>query len=348
LLILDLILQKRGFMEINQSGMRRKWAGMTLIEVLISSAIFALTFGGMLIGQNIARNNAEKSFMSFVITHHAQGLLEAIQSYAYQDSSYDFPSTAVDAFLEHSRTPSTVRTNSLSGVYENDAATNAAYVTPTVNLDRERFSLGYYATTAGTTARAPFTRNDSFQDNDRLLGFEDGDKHTYADISTGIYKITRKDQMRNIFANFDQQTIGVNNNGTGQEKYFYADDVDDFDGYREIQDILPKVSVTFDISVAGVYDNVPNYSHPLMGATTITQNPYSLMNEAMSVSNFKSKLTTQVNADVDAKTVAFDYYNKMLFKKITVLATWEYPPGSGKNHTIVIDGGKVNPEGDAQ
>jgi prepilin-type N-terminal cleavage/methylation domain-containing protein len=328
-------------------------SGMTLIEVMMASAIFAMTFGGMLIGQKMARQNTEKSLISFVITHHAQGLLEAIQSYRYDDSAYESVSSAQTLFSQqHS---SNAYISDASGIYRKDSdttpdagLTNASFKDAngvySARIKEESLSLRYYPTTAGTTAIIPFTRNALLQNNDRLIGLEDGDTHDGS--LHGIFKITRKDQMRNIFANFDQKKISADNNGIGQEKYFYADDVDDFDGYREEKEILPKVKVTFDISIAGIYDNETNFTDNDLQTNPMPQTPYSLMNEVMSAANFQSKLrATPTN---NAETLAFNYYNRMLLKKITVLATWEYPPGSGRNHTIVIDGGKMNPDGDAQ
>jgi Tfp pilus assembly protein PilV len=339
-------------MELNKAGIKRKWLGMTLIEVAVASAIFAVTFGGMLVGQKMARQHAENSIVSFVIMHHAQGLLETIQSYDYHDGEY--AGDATRAFAQH-QPPAAAYNGTLSGIYKNESdtdpdagLTSASFnrtVDPAANarFKEESLSLRYYPTTAGTTAIVPFTRNATFQNHDRLIGFEGSDKHS--DSLNGIFKITRTDQMRNVFANFDQQTINDTKNGIGQEKYFYADDVDDFDGYRETQKILPELEVTFDISVAGIYDNETNFQNSDLTGGKIDQERYSLMKEVMSIANFE---TLKSNPAGNAANLAFDYYKKMLLKKITVLATWEYPPGSGKQHRIVIDGGKMNPKGDAQ
>ena len=306
----------------------KKKKGFTLIEVVIASAVFVITFGGMLVGQKMARHHAENSLISFVVLHHSQGLIEAIQSYRYQDPTY---SNAGSAFNEHPN-----NTNSASYVSDKSGVYDDTLTTREIALPEESLGLRYHPTTKGSTALVPFVRDSALQYNDRLIGCENKDASSGSIVLSGIYKIRKTDRLLNSFAK----------DGIGQEKYFFADDVDDFDGYRETnQEILPGVLVTFDVSVSGVYDNVTNYTH-IAPALTITQAPYSIMQEEMSVKHFRDDLG--LKNDPDSKTVAFDYYSKMLFKKITVLATWEYPTGSGKQHSLVIDGGKMKPEGNAQ
>jgi hypothetical protein len=305
---------------------------MTLIEVMVSSAVFAVTFGGMLMGQKIARYHAEKSLISFVITHHSQGLLEAIQSYSYE--SVDYRTNGVSFALHPEAVKANYNTKD-SGVYNEDGTE----LIPGGQLPEESLTLLYHPTALGNqpTALAPFIRNATLQNNNRLMGPENSeDVSLTASPADGLYKIKASEQARNTFAK----------NGKGQEKYFFMDDVDDFDGYQETQEILPKVFVTFDISVSGIYDNVEDYPHTLLTTNPMPQKRYSVMQEEMSVSHFQSKV--HGGSDPNARTVAADYYNKMLFKKITVLATWTYPPGSNKTHRLVMDGGKMNPSGDAQ
>ncbi len=308
----------------------KKRIGFTLIEVVIASAIFAIAFGGLLVGQQMARRHAENALISFAITHSAQGLLEAIQSYPYEDEQY---TNASNAFTFHTATFGPYDT-AKSGMYKATNTTDS----PDIPLPEESLTLRYYPTTLGSspTAFKPFEPNLDlgFQNNDQLLGPEIEDKDGASNYT--FYRISETQRILNIFATDEQ----------GQEKYFFMDDVDDFDGYQETREILPGISVTYQISVSGIFDNETNYIYSGT-ATTVPQNPYSVMTQKMSSDHFLSLLPVG-STDTQAQEAAFGYYQKMLFKKITVRATWVYPSKSNDDHVLIIDGGKMNPKGNAR
>ena len=141
--------------------------------------------------------------------------------------------------------------------------------------------------------------------------------------------------------------------GSGMEKYYFMNDVDDFDGYTESRTLLPGLPVTFQVSVSGVFRNMTNYDYTFNTSSgtsqtvTLSQPPYSMM-QKISINNLQSlcpNILLSANPLQETRNFGYNYYQNMLFKKISIKATWEYPLGSGNQHTIVIDGGKVNPNG---
>lgn len=316
----------------------RNKKAMTLVEVMVASAIFAFAFGALMIGERSARINVEKSLISFISLQYAQGLLEAIQSYPFDNpDKYKHTETAVNtdahsAFLLHPVTLPDYDT-STSGVYDDDDKL-------VERLTEEQLGLRYHPTTipSGATSSDPFTRSSSLQNNISLLGPETNNISSSADLSTGFYKINTTERGMNIFSSA----------GTGQEKYFFMDDVDDFDGYREVRTILPDqgITVTFDVSVSGVFGNQTNYTYPITnnGTATINQAKFSIM-QYLSLANILTlapSLSGAADPLSENEKMAYGYYNCMLFKKITVKGTWEYPQKSGKMYSIVLDGGKIS------
>ena len=127
------------------------------------------------------------------------------------------------------------------------------------------------------------------------------------------------------------------------------DDVDDFDGYREVREILPNVLVTFEVSVMGVFTNRTNYPVSCTGVASgsqFIQSPYGIVPPISYIdpANVLGIDFSAANPN-DAQQQILGFYNQILFKKITVKASWTYPLGSTSTHTLVLDGGKVNPLG---
>lgn len=317
---------------------------LTLIEVLVATAIFTITFAGLMIGQKSARFISQGALIRFSVLQYSQGLLESIQSYDYDDPT-DYPHTenntsdSATAFGAHTTSFGDFDTS--SGVYSDSG-------TLVTELTEEVIGLRYHPTSTPVTATStmPFVRNEDLQINDTLLGPEEGDLHNDSNPATGIYKITSTQRNMNLFS-YD---------GSGQEKYYFMDDVDDFDGYQEICEIMPDVNVTFEVSVTGIYGNLNDFTHTIRNAdnsvvadVTINQNKYSIMHN-ISITNLQQLVPELLNSDdtlSQTQQLGYAYYNSMIMKKITIKATWEYPIGSGEIRTLVIDGTKSNPRGSA-
>lgn len=326
-----------------------KLKGFTLVELLIASSIFAISFGTLMVGQKAARFHAENALINLTSLQYAQSLLEAIQTYPYEDSKYTPSdptnptySEAQKPFTEHSVTFSVYDTND-SGVY---ADTDVTWGSPIEKISEEQLSLKYYPTTSSSsnTALNPFNISSSLTANTFLIGPEGDDIDGLSNASLGKFRIKQTDREMNIFAN----------NGKGQEKYFYMDDVDDFDGYTETRNVMSDTSVKFEVSVSAIYRNSDNYTYTIRnnngseaGTATITQNRLSIMDLSNININFlKNTYTIPSGTDIpdqQAAMMGYGFLRFVLFKKITIKVTWEYPKGSGKQHTIVIDGGKINP-----
>lgn len=313
-------------------SMRQK-LGMSLVEVMVATGIFAIGFGGLLVGQQFARNKVEVDLINMSVYNYANSLVEILQSYDFEDQ-IDYPQTndlesdSATAFGAHDATIGAY--DLTSGIY--DSSDNLVQALP-----EERLTLKYHPTTvgAGATALDPFDRN-ALQDNIWLIGPEDSDVHADSAPDTGYYRIDQDQADLNIF-------------GTGQEKYFFMDDVDDFDGYLEVREVWPGVPVTFEVSVTGIFDNFNNftydgeYNDSSAFQVTLPQNRYEIM-QPISVENLKLLAPTLADANVNVSEIyqcGYAYYNNMMFKKITVKATYEFPIGSGTVRTIVIDGGVV-------
>ncbi len=314
----------------------------TLVEVIISSVIFGIAFFSLLLGLYNAKFTGESGIIRFVSLHYSQGLLELIQSYDYEDSAYshtsDNASDASQAYASHTVSFGSFD-SSVSGVYDNSGNLVEA-------LDEEALGLKYHPTTIPASADAlnPFERNTSLQINTNLIGPEEDDISGSSNPATGEYRITETERTINVFAF----------NGKGQEKYYFFDDVDDFDGFSQTVELLPDMPVTFEISVTPIFSNVTDYSYTILntdasvaGTETINQNKFTVMQD-MSITNLQTLCPDLLLSDdilPESQKLGYGYYNLTLFKKITVKATWEYPKGSGKVNSIVIDGGKVNPRG---
>ncbi|MBN2144358.1 MAG: hypothetical protein JW774_07035 [Candidatus Aureabacteria bacterium] len=326
---------------------KRKKLGVTLVEIMVASGVFAIAYAGLLVGQQMARQKVEYSLTSFVILQHAHGLLEAIQSYAYEDPTYPHTSSdsadATAAFITH--------TANLGGTYDPNSGVYDASDTLRIPLPEESLSIATHNTVVPSTATAlnPFQRQ-GLNPNSYLLGPEDDDIRF--DSLPPLFKISETERALNIF-------------GNGQEKYYFMNDVDDFDGYRETMEVLPGITVIFDVSVTGVFRNSQDYIYMVrnagppasdVGTETIPQSRFGVMQPtvgaatgSISIADFQTLfplINTSDNPTDQAQQMCYGYYNQMLMKKITVKATWTYPAGSNRVLTLVIDGGKVNPTGD--
>jgi hypothetical protein len=226
-------------------------------------------------------------------------------------------------------------------------------------LPEEGISLQYYPTSlpASPTPLNPFQRASTISDIKYVMGPDEGDLNGAAGFgpATGKYRINQDQYDKNIF--------GFNISGhSGKDlvsRYYFMDDVDDFDGFREEREIYPGIIATFYISVMGVYGNKDDYSvtyddtggNPV--TKTITQNRYDIMNPialegtAPNITLCGIDFSDAGNPTDAAQENGTAYYMQTLFKKVTVKATWEFPPGSGTIKTIVLDGGRVNPEATA-
>jgi len=330
-------------------------SAFTLIEILLAASIFAIGFAGILLMNTKAKHVSENAMVNFCVIHYAQSLLELIQSYPYNEPNYignldpNTPSSCDKIFEQHDE-PFSVAFNDNhsngSGIY--DSAGNL--VTP---LTEAQIGLKYYRTSLGTspTPDNPYERATSLCINERVIGPDDNDLSGSSDPSTGFYRIDLDKFENNIFG-----LITDNHNGKYDlAKYYYADDVDDFDGYKETREILPGVIATIEVSVQGVYTNRDDLAVTYQngGATlnkTISQHRYDITKPIV-VSDTSNVLGIDFNdasfPSIEAKKYAVAYYNQILFKKVTVKISWEYPVDSGIIRTQIINGGKPNPEGKA-
>ncbi len=310
---------------------------MTLVEVIIAAAVFGIAFAGILVGHNLSREHAEEALIDFSVLQYAQGLLEVVQSYPYEDEKYPLP----DA------NPPTPQ-NYFNGLHGGSLAAfdvvNSGVMDSTTgakirSLPEDALTLQYFPSRlpAKPDALNPFVRP-SRQNPDWLLGPELDDHASGSNPATGVYVITPEQLSWNTFQ------------GDNQAKYYFMDDVDDFDGYQELRFVFNNVPVTFEISVMGVFQNQQDFtaSPPPSGlpSMVVTQNRYSIMKD-IAVTPLANVLGVNLTASTpsEAQRVTTDYYKLTLFKKVTVKATWEYPLQSGKKHSLVLDGGTMNPKG---
>lgn len=328
-------------------------SGTSLVEVMIALSIFTIAFGGILVTILKSRNLTENTIIKFSALHYAQSLLEIIQSYPYEDPSYPKPvidpnnaTQCANVFGLHDTNFSNGFDVARSGVYINDPNVIAR------NLNENQIGLRYHPTSlpANPTPLIPFTPQDTvLRPNERLCSMEDDDIDGNTVPVNGIYTIKEADLQRNIF--------GLKTDGTVSDdlaKYYFADDVDDFDGYVEVREIMPNVNVTYKVSVMNVYTNRVNFPVTYIDTNnnpvnkTIIQNSYAVMQQ-ISIANFPSGInfTDALNPVIERNKHAIGYYNQTLFKKVTVSVSWTYPPGSNVSKLFVIDGGKVNPKGQA-
>lgn len=331
-------------------NLKKLLSGTTLVEVMVAVTIFTIAFGFILVSVLKSRNTAENAIIKFSALHYAQSLLEIIQSYPYEEPSYpkpkinpDIPTQCSDVFSLHDADFTNGFDSDRSGIYINDPATIER------KLNENQIGLRYYPTSlpANPTPLNPFSQDTVLKANDNLCSMEDDDINGFSDPVNGIYVISAADLQKNIF--------GLKTDGTisdDQAKYFYADDVDDFDGYIEVREIMPNVNVTYKVSVMNVYSNKTNYPITYLDTSnntvnkTILQNIYSVM-QPISIANFPSAIdfSDAQNPIIETNKYAIGFYNQTLFKKITINVSWTYPPGSTVKKSFFLDGGRVNPKG---
>ena len=325
-------------------------SGVTLIEVAIAATIFIIAFSGLTIAIKSARNNSMNAIIKFSALYYAEGLLDVIQSYPYQDPSYDTaldntPSMPQNLFNVHISDYTSY--DSGSGIYRDSDGSFKEF------LKEKALSIKYTPTSVRKTedisvpegckdpeqeklrrqALDPFVVN-AYQANSYLLGAEDNDIADGSDPSKGFFKITDKHLALNIFQ------------GNDLAKYYFMDDVDDFDGYTEVREILPGINATFTVSVSSIFINQTDFSQTItvnnqQAVYTIRQKRYSVMPSL--------NLSTPIEVaglvtDLGRKTFLGNFYNTSLFKKVTVRVAWTYPPGSNNESSIVLDGGVINKE----
>jgi hypothetical protein len=108
------------------------------------------------------------------------------------------------------------------------------------------------------------------------------------------------------------------------------------------------VNVTYTVSVSLVYPNEENFTMDQGGTDyTLTQGRFGIMSPINFNSLPASPYTVSPGmagmSDDEKKDYLANYYNRGLFKKVTVRATWSYPVDSTTQSIIVLDGGKSNP-----
>jgi hypothetical protein len=323
--------------------------GVTLVEVVTATAVFAITFAAMLVGQNLARSQAENSLISFLALQYGQGVLETLQGYPYEEP-LGYTSNPTTIFTTHHNADASAYDLVHSGVYVNETD-----LLPVKPLPKESLTLQYHPTNCRPrnspnppyipSSNTPFEISTVFQNNGSLLGPENNDVRpppNGAEISNGIYKISQVELDKNFFR------------GEALAKYYFMDDVDDFDGYAEVRNILPNVPVTFTVSVCGVSMNAQNFSYPIkdnnglsVGTAVIQQNRFSVMQPiALPLSGLGGQNLDLFTASLanQEQECAAQYYDTILFKKITILVQWEYPIGSGRKRSFSLEGGVVNPK----
>ena len=114
------------------------------------------------------------------------------------------------------------------------------------------------------------------------------------------------------------------------------------------------MSVMFVVSISGVFNKKTGFSYTVknqdgatVGTASIPQSAYSVMSPISL--NALQVLAPVLNSSDDSlsqtQQMGFEYYKQMLIKKITIRATWIYPVGTKKVHSIVLDSGKMKSTG---
>lgn len=307
---------------------RKKNSGVTLVEILVATAIFAIAYYGLLLGVITSSYNAKNALIEYTAAQYADSLLDAVQSYNYEDSKYDTQANAFDQHTFNSTFPDFSLND--SGVC-NDASNNNTIIR---HLPEDAIGIKYYPTTiisdiSHRNSLNFFTQTSTSIFPTSLIGMEINDFFSPSDPNQGKFLIKDNLLKRNIFQGDRRIPSNQGQKGDYQAKYYFCDDVDDFDGYYEEREILKNIVVKFFISVKPVFKN---------SSTTPNQQPFSYMNETV--------LDTASQQGTPSEK--FTYYKNAAYKQISVLATWEYPIGSNRQHRIIFSSGKVNPNQDVK
>jgi prepilin-type N-terminal cleavage/methylation domain-containing protein len=312
------------------SAKSKKNSGMTLVEIMVATAIVAVMFSGIITALIFANKSINVSFVRTIASIYASSKMEEVLSYAYEDDSYD-PSDPNTLLSQHDFTgidPDDYRNATYSGVWSDDLSTFQ------FALSEDKLGWRRYQSTTGGSVDNPYPPGGSLQLFENYLGLERNEINNLDIGPTDIrFSVTESEYSSLI---------------NDVPYLLHADDVDDFDGAQiTITDVLADMDFTMTIAVRARYKGTTgtySYTDPLppvgTGNTyTISINYLDDMG-VISPARFSSLagITTS-----EAVRMACDFYNMTYFKEIIITVSWEYPKGSGQMHYYTIFGGKPSP-----
>ena len=352
---------------------RKKGLGMTLVEVLVASAIIAISVAAVLKMLQVSQKSSRHSLMRQMAITAAKAKLEEILSYEYNDPNPDgagpvWNHTTPYTYIASLRVDHTFAAAFNFGTYRNAASgtwvdTNSDGSIASTELTAVSENLlGYrrFGTInqASTNSDNPFPLSSALQPIYNYVGFEIKDfPQTVgtlpfspgAAVNGGVRISAGGNHVfwvrKSVADNYDEPCLA------------FADDVDDFDGS----------TATFSNFFRGMTLSLTVAVHAKMGPKAAddpfpAQAPDGLMGDLGIISHQTeaydllpatdpskaSKASMIQAATVAAPTLSASeqYYAGIYYKEVVITASWIDPPGSvaAKDvHYITLVGGKRVP-----